>query len=248
VAHVGVQRLGARHGQHHPAERHERRVAVIDEELRAIGRRERAQDARVLDHLVQPGDRQHREPERHHGAERPPDGVRPEPLDGEQHGEDRDRDRQHQRLEARIHDLEPFDRRQDRDRRRDHAVAVEQRGAEDAERHEQRLRRPAPCRLSLDQRDQRHDPALAVVVGAHDERHVLDRDDQRDRPEDERDDAVDGDVAGRDRAVVVREHRLQRVQRARADVAEDDPERADGQARSARLGVPLGHGPASFQG
>ena len=43
----------------------------------------------------------------------------------------------------------------------------------------------------LDQRDQGHDAALAVVVGAHDERHVLDRDDDRDRPEDERQHAVD---------------------------------------------------------
>ena len=52
-----------------------------------------------------------------------------------------------------------------------------------------------------DQRDQGHDPALAVVVRAHDERHVLDRDDDRDRPEHERDDAVDAGLGRADRVV-----------------------------------------------
>ena len=42
-----------------------------------------------------------------------------------------------------------------------------------------------------DQRDQREDPALAVVVGAHHQQHVQQRDDDRHRPEDQRDDPVD---------------------------------------------------------
>ena len=78
----------------------------------------------------------------------------------------------------------------------------------------------------LDARDQGHDPALALVVGAHDERDVLDGHDQRDRPEDERDDAVDAGAVGRHR---LGESRLERVERARADVAEDDAERARGE-------------------
>ena len=43
------------------------------------------------------------------------------------------------RLEARRGDLQPLDRRQHGDRGRDHAVAVEQRRAEDAERDQRRL-------------------------------------------------------------------------------------------------------------
>ena len=42
-----------------------------------------------------------------------------------------------------------------------------------------------------DLRDQRHDPALALVVGLHHQADVLDGDDQRHRPEDQGDEAVD---------------------------------------------------------
>ena len=45
------------------------------------------------------------------------------------------------------HHLEALDRRQHRDRRRDHPVAVEQRRAEDAERDEHQLRRAARGRI-----------------------------------------------------------------------------------------------------
>jgi len=77
--------------------------------------------------------------------------------------------------------------------------------------------------------------ALAVVVGAHDERHVLDRHDERDRPEHERDHSVHvrQDVVWTG-VVIRREDRLQRVQRARPDVAEDDAERAERQRGCAR--------------
>ena len=136
-------------------------------------------------------------------------------------------------------DLQALDGREHRDRRRDHPVAVEQRRPEDAERHEHGLRRaaveaqPEP----LDERDEGHDPALAVVVGAHDEGHVLDRDDDRDRPEDERDHAVDAGLRRVHRVVVGGEDRLQRIERAGTDVAEDHAEGADREGRHARLVV-----------
>ena len=49
VAHVGVQRLRARDREHDAAERDERLVAVVEEELRAVVGRERAEDLRVLE-------------------------------------------------------------------------------------------------------------------------------------------------------------------------------------------------------
>src|SRR5207248_3482968 len=79
------------------------------------------------------------------------------------------------------------------------------------------------------ERGQGHDAALAVVVGAEDEPDVLDRHDQRDRPEDHRDDAVDVTRRGSHRAVVDGEDGLDGVERAGADVAEDDAERAERQ-------------------
>ena len=124
--------------------------------------------------------------------------------------------------------LEPLDRAEHRDGRRDHAVAVEQRGAEDAQQH-QRASARAPAWLARrQQRGQREDAALAVVVGAHDEREVLDRDDQHQRPEDERQDAEHVRLGRRDR-VRSEEALAHRVERAGADVAVDDAERAEGQ-------------------
>ena len=58
---------------------------------------------------------------------------RPGTLDREQRDEDDDGDRHDERMQRRRDDAEAFDRAQHRDRRRDHAVAVEHRRAEDAE-------------------------------------------------------------------------------------------------------------------
>ena len=237
VPHVGVERLRARDGEHDRAERDERGAAVFDEELRGIGGRQRAQDGRVLRHFGDPAEREDPEPQPHHGPEQPADDPGPEALDDEQRREDGQRDRHHERVERGRDHLESLDRRQDGDRRRDHAVAVKQGGAEDAERDEHDLRRASREPCPLDQGDQGHDAALAVVVRAHDERHVLDRDDDRDRPEDQRQHAVDGRRRRGHLAVVGVEDGLQRVQRARADVTEDHAERTEGQRRDAGAGV-----------
>ena len=116
---------------------------------------------------------------------------------------------------------------------RDHPVAEEQAGSEDPERHQHRAVRDPPA---ADQRGQRHDPAVATVVGAHDEAGVLDRDDDHQRPEDQRHDAVDA-RRGRVHGVVVGvEDDLHGVQRAGSDVAVDDPQRAEGEDRPAGVG------------
>ena len=91
--------------------------------------------------------------------------------------------------------LEALDGAEHRDRRGDQAVAVEQRRAEHAERDEDdAVRRAADGRQSaargMHQRGEGEDAALAVVVGAHHERQVLDRDDDDQRPEHDRRDAV----------------------------------------------------------
>ena len=109
---------------------------------------------------------------------------------------------------------------------RDDAVAEEQRraeqpGAEDEPR--------APALRLLGQRHQRQHAALAAVVGAHDEQHVLDGDDQDQRPQDQRQQAEH--VLRRDgEAVRLAEAFLQRVERAGADVAVDDADCGERQA------------------
>ena len=79
---------------------------------------------------------------------------------------------------------------------------------------------------ALGERHQRQDAAFALVVGLHQEQHVFRRDDDQQRPDDERDDA-DHLVGAEARAFELAERGLQRVEGARADVAEHDADRAE---------------------
>ncbi len=127
---------------------------------------------------------------------------------------------------------EAFDGAEHRDRRRDHAVAVEHRRAEDAEADQPPAHLRAVLEAARHERRQREDAALAAVVGAHDQRDVLQRDDDDERPEDHRQHAEH--VVGRERqAIRAGERRAQRVERARADVAVHDADRADDQRHHA---------------
>ena len=97
--------------------------------------------------------------------------------------------------------------------------------------------RALPVPAAPDQGDQGHDAALAVVVGAHHEQHVGDGDDDRHRPEDQRRDPEDGLPRRGDRVRVARvEDRLDRVERARAEVSEHHAQGAD-QQRCTRWGA-----------
>jgi hypothetical protein len=104
------------------------------------------------------------------------------------------------------------------------AVAEEQASAEDTEDDQ---RAGVHDLAALDEGGQGHDAAVTAVVGAHDEACVLDRDDDHERPEDERSRAVDALGGGRRGLRVLREDGLDRVQGARADVAVDDAEGAE---------------------
>src|ERR1039458_6984667 len=99
-------------------------------------------------------------------------------------------DRQHERLQPRLPRPEPFFRRDDADRRGDRPVAEEERHSEYPQQDQGRLPGPAFHAQAQDKRDQSHDAALAPVVRAHDKGHVLDRDDQDDRPDNQRDHSV----------------------------------------------------------
>ena len=198
VAHVGVERLGAGDRQHDGAERDERDARVVGEEVdaRRSGRAPAGSPGRSTSSRDAGGGERRRtrrpSPGRTAGRRRRCRSA------GSRTGRRGSTSviGSTRSLQARRGDLDALDRRQHRDRRRDHAVAVEQRGAEEAERDQRRLRAAAAERRSRGSGAiEGHDAALAVVVGAHDEGHVLDRDDDRHRPEDQRDDAVD--VAGR---------------------------------------------------
>ena len=200
------------------------------QELERVRRVQRLQDARLAQHAVEPGGADGDEPGHRHRAEKLADLAGAARLKREEREQHADRDRHHEGLEGARADFQAFDRREDRDGRGEHRVAVEERRSEHAYRHQ----REAPFRMfphrGLREGDQRHDAAFAAVVGAHDQHHVFQRHHDHQRPEDRRQPA--DDIGGGERdAVIGREGFLDRVERARADVAEHDAERGERERR-----------------
>ena len=185
-----------------------------------------------------PEQRDDRKPEAHDRTEQRTHAPGPPLLHDEEPGENNQRDRNDVGLERGRRDLEAFDRRQHGNRRRDRAVAIEKRGTCQAQQHQNARAARTGLRMH-DQRHQRHDPAFALVVRAHDEDHVLDRHHQHQRPEDERQDAQDVVFADRHRVMGPAKHLLQCVQRTGADIAIHHAQRAERQNRQT-LGVPGG--------
>ena len=179
---------------------------------------------RVAQEVIEARQGQHPEPRRHHGPEQEADGPAALPLDREQRHQDRRRQGHDVGRDRRQHDLEPLDGGEDRDGRRDHGVAEEERRPGETDDEEGRAEAP---RDRQGQRQERHGPALALVVGPHDEDHVFDGHDEEDGPEHHRQDAQHGRLGG---AVPGGLQRLpERIDRARPDVAEDDAQRPEQQ-------------------
>ncbi len=212
--------------------------AVADEEADPVPRRHRREHLRVAHDPGEAEGGDHHEPQHHGRPEHRPDPRRASLLDQEQRDENTERDRHHERTEDRGRHLQPLDRAEDRDHRRDHAVGEQQRGSEQPEENEPAPAAPATVaiRRRRDQGDQRHDPALAPVVGAHHEHQVLEDHDQGERPEDQRQHTED--VGGRRLGAVPGHEALtDRVQRRRPDVAVDH---AEGGQREGRQIAPTG--------
>ena len=222
VTHVRVQRLGAGHRQDDRAEQQEAVEPVTEQRAQRVARQQRPHDARLAQHLGQAQGADRGEPEQHHRAEQLAELRGALGLDQEQPREQHARHRNHEVRELGVEHLQALDRAEHRDRRRERPVPVQQSGADqDENRDATGLPRRGALEGARQQGQQREDPALTVVVGPHDDGEVLDRDDQRQRPEDQRRDAqsrVDRlvDPLGGQRLP-------HRVQRRRADVAEDHP-------------------------
>ncbi len=147
--------------------------------------------------------------------------------------EDDHRRRQDERREFGVDLLEPFERGEHRNRGRDDRVAAEQRRARHAEQEDDRR---ALAQRDLGQRLQRQNAAFALVVRLHQEQHVFRRHDDQQRPDDQRHDA--DDLTDAEAGVLeMAERGLQRVERAGADVAEHDADRAQRQEPEIAGGV-----------
>jgi hypothetical protein len=229
VAEVGVQRLGAGHAQHHGAQDDEGGARVVPHEHQGVVRAQRHQDVGVGGDLRNAQQRQHAKPDQRDRPEKFADAGRAVFLHREQ-GEQNDQgDGDHALLEGRRDDFQAFDRRQHRNRRRDDAVAVKQGGAEDADDQQGLAQLGLVFHRGGGQRQHGDQAAFAVVVGAQHQRHVLDGNDDGQRPEEDGQDAVD--VVGGERNVPGTENFLDGIQDAGSDVAVDDTDGAQGERR-----------------
>ena len=233
MTHVGVKRLAPCDAQHNSAQNDEGDVGVIPDESDCVMRAQGPQDFGMGQDLRHT---QHRD------AEKPDHRNRPKELANargaallhkEQAEQDDQRQWNHILLEGGRYHFQAFDCRQHGDRRRNNTIAVKQAGAEDANQKQHLTQ----ARFVLDrlrgQRQHGHQAALTVVVGTQDERDVLDRDDNRQGPEENRQDAKhvfmgEGNMAGA-------EYFLDRVQNAGADVAVDNADGAQSERRKRRL-------------
>jgi hypothetical protein len=142
-----------------------------------------------------------------------------------------DGDRFDRVLERRRHHGQPFDSRQHRNRRRDHRIAVEHRGCEHAGNGDRRdPAAHAGAGRALCQRCQRERPALAIVVEAQHDEYVLERNDQRDRPEQRRQGGQHIRLR-QGQAMIAGKRFLECVKGTRADIPEHHAQRCKHQGR-----------------
>ena len=186
VAEIGVKRLRPSHSQEDGAEHHEGHRAMLAQEARRLQRVEGREHAGFAQDLRHAQAREGHEPDRGERPEGARDTGGAALLHGEEPDQDGHRQRHHVGRDAGPDELRPLHRREDRDRGRHDCVAAKQRRPRDAERQDRD--RAAPDAQPHEGIEGEH-PALAPVVGAQQEQHVLDHDDRDQRPDQQRQEA-----------------------------------------------------------
>ena len=125
--------------------------------------------------------------------------------------------------------LQALYRRQDRDCGGDHAIAVKQCGAKYADPKQNAAQGGLVFNGLRSQGKHRHQTALAVIVCTQNQGHILERDDDRQRPNKQRQNTQN--VLWRECNQASSKHFLQRVQHAGTDIAIDDAKRTNSQGR-----------------
>src|SRR5260221_5827529 len=224
MAHIGIERLGAGHGQHHRTEQDETVPGVVGQQRDPVIGIERPKNAGLLDDLDGAQQADDDEPYHHDRTEEAAYQRRAASLHQEERKQKDDGDRQDVGLEDRRRDLETFDRAEHRDGRGDHPVTVEQRRTDKACTEDPAMTTSgAACRAQR-QCGKREDAAFAAIVRAHDDDDIFDGDDDKERPGNQREHAVDD--RRRHRADVV-EALLDGIERRRPDIAIDDAKRPE---------------------
>ena len=246
MPHVSIKRLSAGYRQHHIAHRHQCGCLVIEQEFNAVKRVHRCQNGRMFDNIVQTQYRQHRKPDQHDRPESRTNHGRTLSLHVKKAEQYDQRNWNNERFKCWRRDLQPLNSRKHGNRRRHHAITVEHRRAKNADDHDQLHLPRFVLRVLQRQGNQGHDAALAPVVGAHDEHYVFDRNDNDQRPKEEREAAKNIGLSDRNR-VIAGKDLFHRIERAGADVAINHAKRSqrhDGQPLTRQFGrtvLPAAH-------
>ena len=137
-------------------------------------------------------------------------------------------------VQGRRYHLQTLHGGQHRDGRRDHAIAIKQAGPKNAHQQQHLAQFRTVLHRLRGQRQHRHKPAFAMVVGAQHQCHVLDGHDDGEGPEEDGEDAVD--VVGREGHMARAKNLFHGVQDAGSDVAVDNADGAERERRKRRFG------------
>ncbi len=242
MPHVGVERLAAGDHQHDRREHRHTVPALPEEELHRVPRIDRVEHLGLHRDTANAEECDADEPEGGHRTEDLADTSGAATLHREECRDDHHRERHDPRLEDRRGDFEALDGAEHGDGGSDHAVAVEQCRAEEPDDQDQSA--AAFLAAGAHQGEERENAALTAIVGPHHEPDVLERDDEVERPEDQREDSQHIVVGERD-GVEPLKRLLQRVERRRTDVAVNHSECGEGKATNGLARFPamlFGHG------
>ena len=225
MAHVGVQGLRAGGGEEAASQDHDSRMVIGRKQERDAAQRvESQQDGGVAQHVDQAVGAQEQEPEGHDGAKSAADLAGARALHGEQQADDDKGDDDHVGLPVanqRPHGgngPQALDGRGNGDGGGEDAVC-QQRGAT------QHSRDNEPFTVFSDDAVQGEDTAFAVVSSLERDQHVLNRGQQGDRPDNQRQGSQDEFLGDLHDAALACEQRLGDVHGRGADIAVDDAQR-----------------------
>src|SRR5262249_4735247 len=185
MAHVGIEGFSSRNAEEDAAQHEEASKAVGAQEANTMERVHSKQDRGMLSDPMDAQCGHDQEPQSHDGPEGAANPRRALRLEDKQPSEHQHRERDNVGLETRRGDLQPFKRREHRDRRRDRAVAIDEGRAEEANCDNRR----SPMSLDANESHKRNYAALAVVIDPHGDGSVFNRRNDDQGPKNQRHDA-----------------------------------------------------------
>ena len=212
---VGIQRLRPSDTKKYAAHHEQGDDAAARKKIaQAHCRIQGPQDRRMLHDPPQPEQRDCHEPDQHDRPQQPTDAPSALLLHREQRDKDHHGRRQHVALQVRRYEVQPLQCRHYRDCRRNRGIAVQQRRAAQTDEHDE----GPPLVHPAQKRHQGENATFAAIVERQGDSDVFQRDDDHQRPQDQRQRA-EHCRRFRMRAARHVKHGLERVERTSADVA-----------------------------